>query len=166
MGGGISLDFALEYQGMLEALVLISTGARLRVLPATLENLKKIADGEIDPQPFTTEGWDPTIPQEYGERAREMREKTDRSVQYADMMACDRFDRMPRLNEINIPTLILCGTHDTQTPLRYSRYFKTHIAKSKLEIFKNAGHGLSTERPCEFSFALESFLLELSDVGR
>lgn len=54
LGGGIVLDFAVRFPERLKAALLIGTGARLRVLPAALDLLKKMAEGEI---PSKFEPW-------------------------------------------------------------------------------------------------------------
>ena len=47
MGGAIVQDFSLRYPRNVKALLLIGTGARLRVLPEALEMNRQVAFGEI-----------------------------------------------------------------------------------------------------------------------
>jgi len=50
LGGGIVQDFALRYPEKLKAILLMGTGARLRVLPEALEALRQMAEGLMEPK--------------------------------------------------------------------------------------------------------------------
>ena len=73
-------------------------------------------------------------------------------------MACDKFDRMDRIGDITVRTLIICGEHDRMTPKKYSEYLHEKIKDSELTIIPEAGHGVMLERPREFNRVLGKFV--------
>jgi len=160
LGGAIVQDFALKYPEKLRGIVLVGTGARLRVLPEALELLRKMAEGEIEPKfepwAFAENASPDVLAEGEGEWA-----KTSPRVRYQDMMACDQFDIMEIIEKIKTPALIVCGKQDRLTPVKYSEYLNKRIAKSKLEIINEAGHMLMLEAPSRLSVALRNFLKEL-----
>ena len=63
-----------------------------------------------------------------------------------------------RVNEINVPTMIICGEDDRPTPPTLSRELHLSIARSRLEILGAAGHLTNLEQPRLFNLVLEDFL--------
>lgn len=123
LGGAIALTMGLEYGQELGGLILIGTGARLRVLPSILEEARRAS-----------------------------------IVTYRDWAACNIFDIMGRLNEIHLPTLIICGADDPSTPIKYSQYMHDRIQGSTLRIIPNAGHDVMREQPEAVNHAIEEWL--------
>ena len=157
LGGGIVQDFALRYPGGVKALLLIGTGARLRVLPEALEALRQMAEGLTEPK-FEPWGFaENASPEILAEGKREWA-KTGSEVRYQDLLACDRFDIMAELEKIRLPALILCGREDRLTPVKYADYLHKKIAGSKMEIIEGAGHMVMLEAPGALSRAILKFL--------
>ena len=63
------------------------------------------------------------------------------------------------LDCINIPTLIVFGDKDKQTPLYMAKRFFKHIKGSKLLVFKGAGHFCFIDCPNKFNMEVREFLL-------
>lgn len=63
------------------------------------------------------------------------------------------------LKNINCPTLILIGDHDTMTG-RQQKYIHENIAGSKLKIIQNANHGTNLDNPIQVNQEIEEFLKE------
>jgi len=61
------------------------------------------------------------------------------------------------VHEISVPSLVICGSEDVLTPLKYSRYLAERINGARLEVIDRAGHMVMLERPLEFNQRLESF---------
>jgi pimeloyl-ACP methyl ester carboxylesterase len=59
---------------------------------------------------------------------------------------------------INLPTLIVYGENDQQTPLRYGEIFHELIDYSSLEVLAGASHFLQVDRPSEVKTAIEGFI--------
>jgi pimeloyl-ACP methyl ester carboxylesterase len=160
LGGGIAQDFALRYPEKLRAILLIGTGARLRVLPEALERLRQMAEGKIEPR-FDPWGFSPgATPESVSEGEREWA-KTSPRVRYDDMAACDQFDIMKEVDQIRLPTLMICGRDDRLTPVKYSEYLKGKIPGSKMEIVEGAGHMVMLEAAEAFSRMILTFLRSL-----
>ena len=156
LGGAIALTMALEYGQELGGLILIGTGARLRVLPASLEAARttpqqaRITLTKAGVAPVNVETVPPTILSEQIEPAS--------YILYRDLSACNIFDCMTRLQDIHLPTLIICGTDDTATPVKYSQYLHSHIAGSTLRIITDTGHYVMREKPEAVNAAITDWL--------
>ncbi len=70
------------------------------------------------------------------------------------------------LNDISIPTLIICGREDEVTPLVQSEFMHEKIKGSILQVVENAGHVSNLEQPHEFNIHLASFLATLSGIDK
>lgn len=62
------------------------------------------------------------------------------------------------LDEIKVPTLIICGKDDVVTPLAQSEYMHTHISGSVLKVIEQAGHVSNLEQADEFNMIMSDFL--------
>jgi len=151
----------VRFPARLKAALLIGTGARLKVLPAALELLKKMAEGEI---PSKFESWafsEKAAPEVLAEGEKEWA-KTSSKVRYYDMFACDQFDIMGEIEKVKCPALIACGREDRLTPLKYSEFLNSRIPGSRLEIIEGAAHMPMLENPGALSSVLREFLKTLS----
>jgi pimeloyl-ACP methyl ester carboxylesterase len=79
-------------------------------------------------------------------------------VLHGDFVACDAFDVLGHLAGIAAPALVLCGTQDYLTPLKYSTYLRDQIPGATLHLVEGAGHMVMVEQPESVSRALASFL--------
>ena len=77
----------------------------------------------------------------------------------------ERLETCSTLNEIKIPTLIICGKEDDVTPLAQSESMHSSIQSSILKVIENAGHVSNLEQPHEFAKHLSDFLAGLTGVG-
>jgi pimeloyl-ACP methyl ester carboxylesterase len=158
MGGAITIELALRRRD-LKALILVGSGARLRVSPELLGKIKEnygeaarlIAAWSVSSQA------DPVFVDRIADDLLKIRPK----VTLGDFLACDRFDRMDRVQEISYRTLIVCGEEDQMTPPKYSKYLQDAIKGSELVLIPGAGHGVMLEKHREFNQALEHFLASL-----
>ncbi|MFD3445960.1 alpha/beta fold hydrolase [Microbacteriaceae bacterium 4G12] len=67
------------------------------------------------------------------------------------------YDVRDQLKHINLPTLILCGQHDVQCPVLYSKEIHTLIPDSKLVIFEDSNHFPFIEEKESFITAVREF---------
>ncbi|HOV89519.1 MAG TPA: alpha/beta hydrolase [Syntrophorhabdaceae bacterium] len=156
LGGAIAMSFALKYPELIKGLILLGTGARLKVLPQILEGIVKNKEKtlkEIISLAFSDKSHDELKKIHYNETI-----KCPGEVIYKDFFACDRFNIMDSLEFIASPTLIVCGEDDKLTPVKYSEYLKNHIKNSELVIIKDAGHMLFLEKPKEIADAIKGFI--------
>ncbi len=78
---------------------------------------------------------------------------------FADALdAVIEYDARDRLEEIEIPTMIVWGTDDWVIPSAAALSYHRRIPHSRLEIFERTGHVPQLERPGRFNRVLEEFL--------
>ncbi len=155
MGGAIALELALRYPEKLAGLVLVGSGARLRVAPAILNGIRQ--DFQAAVQLLCDWAFAPEAPAQLKRLGRRQMEQTHPDVLYGDFAACDAFDVMDRLGEVRCPTLAICGTADRLTPPKYSTYLRDHIPAAQLVLIENAGHMVMLEQPEAVSRAIADF---------
>lgn len=160
MGGAIALDFALSYPRRLAGLILVGTGARLRVLPAILSGL--LSDFEAMVDLILDYAFGPSATEQLKRLGRQRLLSTPPQVLYGDFTACDAFDVMERLGELRCPTLVICGTADKLTPSKYSIYLCDHIPGAELVLVEAAGHMVMLEKPEVVVKAISKFITSLS----
>ncbi|HEY2334127.1 MAG TPA: alpha/beta hydrolase [Solirubrobacterales bacterium] len=68
------------------------------------------------------------------------------------------YDARDRLEEIEIPTMIVWGTDDWVIPSAAALSYHRRIPHSRLEIFERTGHVPQLERPGRFNRVLDEFL--------
>jgi pimeloyl-ACP methyl ester carboxylesterase len=163
MGGAVAQALALAQPGRLAGLVLIGTGAKLRVLPRLVDLLReRPREGQSLIQDLS---FAPGTPPECGEIIdRVLREGTP-LVTLGDYLACDRFDVRDRLAGIRIPTLVVTGREDRLTPLRYGRFLAETIPEALLVEIEDAGHFPQLEQPARVNAAIREFLARLPGLA-
>ena len=146
MGGAITQWLALHQPACVRGLVLVGTGAKLRVHPNILRAMHEgtpmgadILTRPIDNSPYTRNT--PADP-----------------LGYNDWLGCNMFDVMNRLAEIKCPTLVCVGSKDERTPPKYAAYLAEHIAGARLVTFEGAGHSPMRDKPAEMAQTLQAFV--------
>jgi pimeloyl-ACP methyl ester carboxylesterase len=81
-----------------------------------------------------------------------------------DFSACNAFDVTERLGEIRCPTLVICGTEDRLTPVKYATLLAERIPGAELKLIEGAGHMVMTEKPDLVAEAIEMALTRWSAV--
>lgn len=158
MGGAIALDVALRYPKRVAGLGLIATGARLPVAPALLDSIQQ--DPAASVEMIGAWAFGPEAPAEMVRLGKRQIGATPVDVLLRDFRACDAFDVRERLAHLNRPTLVVCGTQDRMTPVKYSVYLRDQIAGARLQLVDGAGHMIQIERPEAVARALGAFLTE------
>jgi pimeloyl-ACP methyl ester carboxylesterase len=162
MGGAIAQEFALRYGGRLAGLILVGTGARLRVAPQILTGIQHDIEGTTALLAELAHGEhvDPHLQRIYVRRLREV----DPDVLAGDFLACDAFDRRADVAAITVPALILCGAADRMTPVKDSQFLATQMPGARLIILPGAGHLVMLEPLSRLAVAdaVQRFLQMLS----
>ncbi len=161
LGGAIAQTYALKYPNDLKALILIATGAKLRVHP---DFLAIMTQGIAEPTRWLKEFVEPMYTQVEPQLRQIVLQKVAEvgaAVQLNDFMCCDKFDIMNQVHQIRHPTLILCGSNDNLTPIKYSQYLANKIANSQLVIIEGGTHFVFMEKPDAVNQAIEKFLNSL-----
>jgi pimeloyl-ACP methyl ester carboxylesterase len=115
------------------------SGAKLVKMP--LKILPKTAQNKLKRQAYSAIGSD------YG-----LMPEMDAS--YRKIIAQDMQSVATHIKQ---PTLLIYGTHDKTTPLKYGQLFSEAIAKSRLETVE-AGHMLHQQQPAEVAKLVGDFL--------
>lgn len=160
VGGAIALDFALHYPDRLAGLVLVGSGARLRVSPAILTGI--LSDFEATVDLIYDYAYGPGASEQLKRLGRQRMLKTSPEVLYGDYAACDAFDVMERLGEVHCPTLIIGGTADRLTPSKYSVYLRDHIPGAELVLVDAASHMVMLEKSEVITRAISNFIASLT----
>lgn len=159
LGGAVALSAAMYDADRLSGLLLIDTGARLRVGPAILRAAREAA--ETGRRPGSMErawAFARSTPQEVVDTVTELTASTDPRVTYADWIADDSFDCLSRVQDIQVPTLALCGAEDRLTPVKYHRFLQETMPNCQLVVIPQAGHWVYREQPAAFNRAVRAFL--------
>jgi pimeloyl-ACP methyl ester carboxylesterase len=157
MGGAIAQTLALQADERVLALVLVGTGARLRVAPVILGSIQDDFEEAVDL--ITRYAWSPDTASSLTRLGREALRETGPDVLLGDFVACDRFDVMESVAQIKVPTLVITGTADKLTPVKYARYLAEHVPDARLVMVERAGHMVMLERPEQVAGAVREFVL-------
>lgn len=159
MGGAVAQTLALQRQDRVSMIVLIATGARLRVAPAILKGIRDDFGQVVDL--ITRYAWSADANSSARELGRGALRDTGPDVLLADFKACDQFDVMDQLSEIEVPALIIGATADQLTPVKYARFLAENIPDARMMTVEGAGHMVMLERPEEVSTAVHRFVTGL-----
>ena len=157
LGGAVALTVALDYDLVLDGLVLTGTGAKLGVH----EDLRAMLAEEFDAAVETLHGPDMLFHDATDEtRSASMAamETTGRAVTERDFLTCDAFDVRDRLEEVTVPSLALTGEHDRLTPVSFHEYLAEELPDCTLETVEDAAHLSMLERSAAWNDRVEPFL--------
>ena len=160
MGGAVAQLYGLKYGDEVKALVLIGTGARLRVLPDWLKAVEEMVTDEAAWIKYLAERHRSTAP-EIRQFVIEERMRIGPAVMLNDLLGCDKFDIMDRVHNIKLPTLVICGSDDELAPVKYTHYLASKIEAARELIVNGTGHWVQTEKPRKVNQAIDSFLASL-----
>lgn len=158
MGGAITQTLALTHPEVIKGIVLVGTGARLRVFPMILDRIR--SDFAEIVRNFTQFAYSRNAPSEMINRGVADMMQCRPEILYGDFLACDRFDIMNEVNKINVPTLIICGDEDQLMPVKYSQFLLQRIKGSRLEILSGAGHMVMMESSETFNEKIGEFITQ------
>jgi pimeloyl-ACP methyl ester carboxylesterase len=158
MGGAITIEIALAHPPFLAGIVLVGSGARLRVTSIIKDEVTRdyAHAAEVIAQ------WAYSSKSDAKLRKASVQEllEVPAEVTYGDFQACDDFDRMNEISRIDLPALLVCGEDDALTPVKYSQFLRERIRNARIVIIPDAGHSVMLEKPEELNNAIRSFLAE------
>ena len=155
MGGAIVQTLGLRRSPWLRKMVLVGTGARLRVIDEILQLVETDYPTAVDL--ICGRAFGPSISDAARRQYRENLMRTSPQVTRDDFRACNRFDVMDKVSALRVPTLIISGSEDSLTPPKYGNYLQDCIRGSVHTILSGAGHMAALEKPEAFIKALSAF---------
>ena len=157
MGGAIAIQHALKYPDEIRGLILMGTGAKLRVHPDYLEQCRNPGNNNnewMQHQESYFKGVESDIQRVLMQRAQEIGPQ----VELNDLLACDSFDEMDKVANIKLPTLILCGDQDQMTPKKYADYLSDKIDGSEKRVIDDAQHFAQLQNYKQVNAHIEEFV--------
>ncbi len=160
MGGAIVQEIAINDNNHLsKGVILVGTGAMLKVAPQFLDGLLKDFENTVDK--IVSYAYSKNTKKDLIMEGARMMKGPGPIVVHNDFLACDMFDRRKDLKRLSVPCLIICGEDDKLTPPNLSRFLNEHIPVSTLKIIPNAGHMVMIERYKEVNTAILEFIHEI-----
>ena len=162
LGGAIALMYALKHPQDLKGIIIIGSGARLRVHPMYLATLEEAVKGNPW-QWYQLLAEDHRLtPEDHKREVIEKQRAIGPAVMLSDLLCCDKLDLMDRVQEIKLPALVICGELDVMTPEEYADYLGARLANSWVEIIPQATHFVFAEKPEAVNKAIEDFIKRIS----
>lgn len=160
MGGAITQLYALKYPEELKGIILVGTGAKLRVHPRYLKECED-AFGDFVLWLENRKAEFSRIESDVQGLLLQRSTEIGPATKLNDLLCCDKFDIMDRVQEMRLPAQLVCGSEDMMTPVKYTDYLADKISGSQKAIFDGATHYVQLERYREVNEAIEKFLSEL-----
>ena len=173
LGGFVALEFALKYQNMLSALVLVSTTSSGAIRPpefaemrqkmdelAHSEGLEAAFEYEANNYPARVETFRKHPEQREIARQKVLATSVDGYI-YAWKAISEWEPVTSMLSEIKVPTLIYLGGEDLP-PAKAAHILNKGIAGSELVVVKGSGHSPHQESPEFFNEKLTAFLKKIN----
>ena len=160
MGGAIAQLYALKYPDELKGLILIGTGAKLKVGEEHFEKAQDISNPVgmwVDSQKVYFKGVEPDLYQLLVQRAAQI----GPDVGLNDLLCCDRFDVMSEVSKINLPTEIIAGSIDKVTPVKFADYLAANISNSQEHVIEGGDHFLQLQMHQQVNGIIDQFLARI-----
>lgn len=159
MGGALTQVYALNHPENLSGIILVGTGAKLRVTPIVFNLLENDFDGYVEAVGNFMFHEDTS--EEMIEASKHEVRKCPPQIIHRDFELCDKFDIMDKVAKIKSPTLILVGDADMMTPVKFSTYLKDKIEGSAMHVIEGAGHSVMLEKFGVFNELIVNWVKEL-----
>ena len=160
MGGAIALQYALRYPDELKAIILIGTGAKLKVDPKLLKECEEAVDDRsewLESHKELYKDVEDDINQVLMRRTMELGPQ----VELNDLIACDQFDVMNKVHKVELPTHVMCGSEDSATPVKFTEYLAANIPGAQHEIIEGGRHFVQLEKYQRVNDQIERFMSTL-----
>ncbi len=161
LGGAIAQQIYLLDKKIVKGVVLVGSGARLRVLPEILYGLKndfKNTAKKLITYLFSRGFSDKKVKESVLKEIL----KCGSRVCHRDFSVCDKFDLLEKYKNreltIDVPMLCIVGNEDVLTPPKYA-YFYKEITDAKVEVINGAGHMVMLEQKEEVNRVLDKFCI-------
>jgi pimeloyl-ACP methyl ester carboxylesterase len=156
MGGAIAQTLALDYPARVLGLLLIGTGVKLGVHPDILNGI--LTEMARTVTQIVNWYYGSEVTDNMWRRSYQQLMAFNPTILLNDYGACNHFDERSRVGQIHQPTLIVGGTADKMTPLKFSEFLQTSIPGSQLVVVEGGGHMMMLEQPQFVADAVQKWL--------
>ncbi|MCB2179577.1 alpha/beta hydrolase [bacterium] len=147
MGGAIAQSLAINFPHKVTGLILIGTGAKLTVSQELLDKLSIPSSTPAAIDQVIQWSWNPNTDKKLLKQVREQMMKIRSAVIYGDFLACNNFDLTRKIDQIEVPTLVIVGENDKMTPLHINKQLESKIPTAKMAVISDCGHMVMLENP-------------------
>ena len=156
LGGAVALHLAARYPQRITALTLVGTAARFSIDPGYLDLLAR--DFDAAAQASCRAAYSPESVTALRQRGLTMLRHAGRTTLAHDLRLCRAFDGRRNAAAITAPTLVICGEHDTITPVAQARDLSRRITAARLQVVSQAGHMVMIEQCDAVTTAIEALV--------
>lgn len=172
MGGFTALELALRHPSRVDGLVLIDSMADVHD-PGQTKTYEMMVEQLLESGEVPRALAETASQILFGETTREERpelveEWVERWMSYTPMAVANevgswmhRDSVLPRMEEIEVPVLVVHGTEDASIPVEKARETAEELLDGKLVVVEDAGHSSNLEKPETVNAALRRFLQEV-----
>jgi pimeloyl-ACP methyl ester carboxylesterase len=152
LGGGLALGHSLQAPERVQGLIMINSGARLKVAPSVMALFQGGSENPLSQMLLAGADMPLQDKQAMGAQVASIQNAL------ADFNVCNEIDFMPRLGELTLPVLVVGSDNDPLTPAKYSQYLADQLADVRLSLVEGAGHLLPWTRPELLNLAITEFI--------
>ncbi|MFN3911106.1 alpha/beta fold hydrolase [Hyphomonas sp.] len=162
-GGALAQQFAFQYRGRVNRLVLCATSSGMTMIPGRPASLSRMVDTRryTDPE-FMRENF-ATL---YGDMADDSAGSHIENLMPPDpkgyiyqLLAFAGWSSLPFIRFLKMPALIMMGDKDTIVPLVNGQILAWALPDSRLHVVEDAGHLFIVTRAAETADVINAFLL-------
>jgi len=169
VGGMIALDYVLEHDQTVRALILCDTAAKIGTPEFWHQRITGIQENGLDGMAETILGrwfapaFSARHPAEY-QGYYNMLTRTPVAGYIATCQAIADAGLSDLVGTIKAKTLVLCGSEDLATPPELGRELADTLPDARFELIEKAAHHPCVEQPEAMAVKIDRFLQENSDV--
>jgi pimeloyl-ACP methyl ester carboxylesterase len=162
LGAAVVMQAALLGDENIKGLVLIGSGARLKVIPQVITSLSALVDRSASiPDGFLQAN--DKIPEPFKTNINIAIKENGAKTMLDDFNLCDSFDVMDQLENIKLPVQIIVGEKDIMTPVKYASFLHDRMANSELAVIKAGTHMVFAEQAEVVNKHIQGFVERVTD---
>ena len=157
LGAAVVMQAALLNDRNIKGMVLIGSGARLKVIPQLITSLSALVDQSASiPDSFLQANQN--IPDPFKTNINEAIKNNGALIMLNDFKICDKFDVMEQLASLHLPVKIIVGEKDSMTPVKYASFLHERIDQSELTVIEGGTHMVFAEQAALVNEQIEAFI--------
>jgi pimeloyl-ACP methyl ester carboxylesterase len=145
LGAAVVMQAALSGDKNIKGLVLIGSGARLKVIPQLITSLSALVDQSASIPDGLLQA-NENIPEPFKANINTAIKENGAKTMLDDFNLCNSFDVMDQLENIKLPVQIIVGEKDIMTPVKYASFLHDRIATSELAVVRAGTHMVFAEQ--------------------